>query len=124
MPESLIVALSRSESTELLICARWCGERSVFCVTEAAEADSFWLWIILLNFGGGALLIILIGGLFVYVKKQQKMKLRTMTSHKLKMVAESEQGASASVGLQWDPIIGLAYSKLCLNQKKWSIQAV
>jgi hypothetical protein len=58
MPESLIVALSRSESTELLICARWCGERSVFCVTEAAEADSFWLWIILLNFGGGALLII------------------------------------------------------------------
>ena len=69
MPESLIVALSRSESTELLICARWCGERSVFCVTEAAEADSFWLWIFLLNLGCGALLI---GGLYVYVKKQQK----------------------------------------------------
>jgi hypothetical protein len=66
MPESLIVALSRSESTELLICARWCGERSVFCVTEAAEADSFWLWIFLLNLGGGALLI---GGLYVYVNK-------------------------------------------------------
>ena len=69
--DARIVALSRSESTELLICARWCGERSVFCVTEAAEADSFWLWIILLSLGGSALLI---GGLYVnvYVKKQQK----------------------------------------------------
>jgi hypothetical protein len=39
-------------------------------------------------------------------------------------MAESEQSVSASVGLQWDPIIGIAYSKLCLNQKNWSILAV
>ena len=41
----------------------------MFCVTEAAEADSFWLWFFLLNLGCGALFI---GGLYVYAKKQQK----------------------------------------------------
>jgi hypothetical protein len=46
--------------------------------------------------------------------------LRTMTSQKLKMMAETEQGASTSVGLQWDLSIGIAHSKLCLKKEVYS----